>query len=365
MSTFKVEICQISTVEPHPNADRLDIIRMVNMDWNCVTQRGAFKPGDAIVYIPIDSILTNALEAKIFGPDSKVKLHNSRVRTIKLRGAISQGLAVAPHELGLTRWQLGDNVAAELGITKYEPPVSSGPLISGQSTRKQTNPNFRKYTGIENAKNYSNVFNTDEVVVVTEKLHGINARYAYVPYFADTFIKKVKKFLGLTPRWEFVYGSHNVQLQSNTFNKQNGANVYLEMVDKYKLNELLMPGEALYGEIIGPDIQKGYHYGCKSGERKLVVFDVIKDGEWLSHEKLVAWCYRKNLKMVPTLYVGPYDANYIKTLTEGPSVLEPSQAVIEGVVVRPKEEQQSFIGRKILKYISETYLLDKNNTEHH
>jgi hypothetical protein len=69
--------------------------------------------------------------------------------------------------------------------------------------------------------------------------------------------------------------------------------------------------------------------------------------------------------MVPTLYIGVYDANYIKTLTEGPSVLEPSQTVIEGVVVRPKEEQQSFIGRKILKYISETYLLDKNNTEHH
>lgn len=364
MSTFKVEVCSIAEVLPHPNAERLEIIRLKDMDWNCVVQKSRYAVGDSIVYIPIDSILSNELELKIFGTDSKVKLHNSRVKTIKLRGAISQGLAVSLPELGLVKAKVGEDVTAQLGITKYEPPVKESPQFKGKSTWAQSNPNFRRYTGIENAKNYTNVFQPDEIVVVTEKIHGTNFRAGYVEFHANTVWKKLKKFLGLAPRWEFVYGSHNVQLQSKKFKGYYDENVYSEAVVKYNLEELLLPGEVVYGEIYGPGIQKGYHYGLKDGERKLVLFDLLKDGEYLDASSFYKWVYRKNLPSVPVLYIGTFNASDVKEMTKGNSVLAPTQKVREGVVVRPNKEEVTFIGRKLLKFISDEYLL-KDQTDFH
>ena len=53
------------------------------------------------------------------------------------------------------------------------------------------------------------------------------------------------------------------------------SNVYIEAVNKYKIKEILTPGMVLYGEVYGDGIQKNYNYGCKDGEHKLVIFDVM------------------------------------------------------------------------------------------
>mgnify|MGYP001617660490 CR=1 FL=1 len=91
MSTFKVSIEKVVKVDNHPNADKLDIIQVLG--WNLITAKNNFKEGDLCIYFPIDSILSSLVEIKLFGEGSKIKLSNHRIRTIKLRGAISQGLA--------------------------------------------------------------------------------------------------------------------------------------------------------------------------------------------------------------------------------------------------------------------------------
>lgn len=367
MSTFKVEVVKVSEVNPHPNADRLDLLKI--KDWQCVSAKGQFKAGDLAVYFPIDSILSPEAESTVFGPDSKVKLNNSRVRTIKLRGAISQGLAVSPqifmYAFHPGEFVEGSDVTKLLGVTKFEPPTKLNPASNPASaSKKQTNPNFRKYTGIENAKNYPEVFKEGELVSVTEKIHGTNFRAGWVPNVANSLWKKVKKFLGFFPKYEFVYGSHNVQLQNKMlYTGYYDKNVYAEAVKKYSLETLLMPGEVVYGEIYGDGIQKGYTYGCKSGERKCVFFDLMRDGEWKNKYELMATC----LPTVPELYCGPFNKEEILKLRDGNSVLAPEQKIREGVVVKPEIEEMCYMGRKMLKYISDDYLLKNqdNETEAH
>ncbi len=371
MSTFKVSVVTIASVMPHPNADRLDLVTLVGMDWQTVVQKGRYTPGSRVLYLPIDSLLPAELEAKIFGGDSKIKLHNSRIRTIKLRGAVSQGMVVDlslfPEHNQFSDWGNtdGDDLAKTLGITKYEPPVKlSSASNSNATSKKQTNPHFRKYTGIENAKNYSNVFLDTDEVVVTEKIHGSNFRCGWVPFHANTLWRKIKVFLGIAPQYDFVYGSHNVQLQDKLlYSGYYDTNVYAETVMKYSLRMVLKKDEVVYGEIYGDGIQKGYTYGCKTGERKLVVFDVMINGQYLDPIAFKKWAEARQLPTAPQLYVGPFNKEKILALRDGDSVLAPSQKVREGVVVRSIKEEISWIGRKMLKFISDDYLLKNQDLE--
>lgn len=363
MSTFKVEVVQISKVENHPNADKLDIVMMDGKDWQCVSTKGNYKVGDAAVYFPIDSLLPEPLEQIIFG-GAKVVLHNHRVKTIKLRGAISQGLVVRPETIGITKFKIGQDVTEALEVKKYE-PISK---ISGRSnplasSKKQSNRHFRKYTGIENAKNYNNIFEDGEIVSITEKIHGTNFRAGYVPFHADTLFKKVKKFLGIAPKYDFVFGSHNVQLQSKLLYKgYYDANVYSEAVVAYNLKEILKPGEVVYGEIYGGSIQKGYTYGSPE-RRQLALFDVRKDEKYLDTVSFRKWADERRLPIVPELYRGPFSKDKVLELRDGDSVLASSQKVREGVVVKPLEESTTYIGRKMLKFISDEYLLKNQDNE--
>lgn len=363
MSTFKVEIVSINSVTNHPGADRLDLVT-VN-DWQCVASKDAFKQGDLAIYFPIDSLLPGEVESKIFGKDSKVKLHNSRVKTIKLRGAISQGLIVKPELFDIKNPKEGKDLTKLLNISKYEPIVRASGATNGQAASKRnSNPNFKKYGGIENAKNYTNVFKDGEIVSVTEKIHGGNFRAGYVPFVADTLWKKFKKLVKLAPAFEFVYGSNNVQLQNKLLYKgYYSTNIYSEMVVKYDLKNILKPNEVVYGEVYGDGVQKNYSYGCTNGERKLVFFDLRFDGKWVDTVASRKFFNERSLPIVPELYRGPYSKEKILSLRDGRSVFSSSQSVREGVVVKPLVEEMSFIGRKILKFISDDYLLKNQDAE--
>ncbi|MBP9786033.1 MAG: RNA ligase (ATP) [Acinetobacter sp.] len=366
MSELKVEVVEINSIENHPNADKLDLATVKG--WACVVQKDRYKAGDKAIYFPIDSILPPEVECKIFGIESKVKLIKSRVRTIKLRGAVSQGLIVPLELFGLQKEKLGADLTKKLGVTKFEPPTAKSPQgKKGIKSVKQTNPNFRKYTSIENFKNYPDLFNESEVVVATEKIHGTNFRAGWVPYHAGSWWRKALKFLRLTPQWEFVFGSHNVQLQNKSFFYKGfyDENVYAQCVETYDLKKRLAYGEVIYGEIYGSGIQKDYHYGCANGERKLVVFDVMLDGVYMPYSKAKSYCIEKGFTTPPVLYCGPFDPEKLHALTSGPSILAPKQEVREGLVVKPVHEQLSYVGRKILKLINNDYLLLQDNTEFH
>ncbi|MCK9369396.1 RNA ligase (ATP) [Candidatus Dojkabacteria bacterium] len=365
MSTLKVEVVRILDIQPHPKADRLEIATIKG--WQCVVGKGNHNIGDLVVYFPIDSVLPEKIESLLFS-DSKVKLHQHRIKTIKLRGAISQGLVASFKQLQIPCEKEGADLTKVLGVTKYEPELKLTTRGGFARSRKATNPNFVRYTDIENYKNFPELFEKGEEVVVTEKIHGTNFRAGWVKSVPDTWWKKVKSFFGRLPDYEFVYGSHNVQLQNGKPRNVSSVpynNVYSKAVEKYNLKSILLPGEVIYAEIYGHGIQDNYNYGCKPGEFGIVVFDLMIDGRYQNSSDLLIFRIERGFMAPPLLYQGPFDYEKIKALTVGPSVLAPSQKVREGVVIKPKIETITYAGRKVLKLISDEYLLKEDNTEFH
>ncbi len=367
MSSHIVEVCTIDEVMPHPNADRLELVRVKG--WVCVTGKGNFKAGDHCVYVPIDSVLCQELEDSLFPPDSKIKLHHHRVKTIKIRGHISQGMCIALPEV--LRFlpnvvYVGDDVAVALGITKYEPPRKELRTSQGKKIKRKENPHFKKFTDLENIKWFPTLFNSMDMVQVTEKLHGTNFRAGWVPFVPRTWWQKLKHMFGFTPMYEFVYGSRNLQLQDQPNKKlYYETNVYAKAVDLYDLRNTIPHGYVVYGEIVGPSIQPGYHYGLLNNDIRLELFDIyntvgtaaIPEG-YLDPELALSFCAMYGLPYVPVLYQGIYDLDKIKSLTVGDSILAPTQKVIEGVVVRAINGP-----RRILKVIGDAYALSKHADE--
>lgn len=385
MAPLIVEICKVVNVEKHPNADRLDLITVKG--WLCVAGKDTIKKNDLVIYIPVDSVLPSDLEYIIFN-DSQIKPKNGRIKTVKIRGAISQGLVLpigslsAHYDFG--KIIEGKDVKNILKITKFQ-PTEKAPFttkLGQQTSKKQINPNFKKYTDINHLKNFPNAFGPDDEVVVTEKIHGTNFRAGYVPIHHHKgwkkWFKKIQSFFDKKnfrhPGYEFVFGSHNVQLQEkNKVNRQAiksaqrhfKKNVYEEMVKKYNLRERIYPGMVLYGEIFGANIQKNYTYGLKD-DIDFICFDVMEHGKWLDFYIADLMALSCGIKCVPILYIGKFkDIENIEMFFDGPSEISQQQKVREGFVIKTVEETSGHMGRAVFKHINPAYLLQKGNSDFH
>lgn len=349
-------------MEKHPNADRLDCVQVKG--WNVVTGKGAFQPGDLAVYIPIDSVLPRDLETYLFPPDSKVVLHNSRVKTIKLRGAISQGMLIdlkTAHKFSvpMSGCPEGADLSANLGIVKYEPPAKDMPagLQFQHNTPEYNNPLFSKYTDIEHLKNHMGTILDGDPVYITEKLHGTSARYGILPFTPACFWDRVKRFFGFAPRFQFVYGSRNKQLQGRSPKKNfYKEGLYFKAAQKYNLEMKLHPGEIVYGEIVGEGIQKGYSYGYRGDDRGFFAYDVKVDGQYLSPAQFEEFCFDRSIPTVPVLYNGPFSLAGVEQFVHGPSTLI-GQPIKEGIIIKPHLDRVSYFGRVVLKWVSPDFLL--------
>lgn len=370
---FKVPITRILEINPHPNADRLALATVYG--FQVVVQKDRYKVGDQILYIPIDSIIPEWLESRLFEPTSKVKLNNSRVRQIKLRGLASQGMIVDISDVldRIIPLQHIDEVDVSqiLGIIKYEPPAPqvNTPGVKRLRNRKHEHSLFHKYNGLSHAKWYPNFFRGGDEVVIQEKLHGTNARLSILPYEANTLKKKLLKFFRLAPKEERVYGSNNVDITAATEYKGfYGEDVYGNCFHKMNAFDKVRLGEIVYGEIIGPSIQKNYTYGLT--EHKFLVFDVKvlqNNGRfrWMNPDEVEVYCKDRGFQYVPLLYKGPYSHSLAYSLTKGPSVFDPSTKIREGIVIKASTGYDVDGNKNALKWISEDYLSDTSNSDNH
>src|SRR5689334_19763268 len=123
VSTFAVTVEQIGRVWKHENADLLEMASLIGKEYDFVVGKGQFTPGDTVVYFPVDSVLPEAictalnLTGKLAGKDK------NRVKTVRLRGNISQGVVCSPDQLGDmipsdTAFAPGADLTALLGVTK-------------------------------------------------------------------------------------------------------------------------------------------------------------------------------------------------------------------------------------------------------
>jgi hypothetical protein len=162
-------------------------------------------------------------------------------------------------------------------------------------------------------------------------------------------------------QWEWLAGSHNVQRDP----KDN--NLYSNMARRLNLKETLAKGEQIFGEIFGPSIQKGYHYGMIDDEVDFVAFDLVKNGVWRDFDYMNLRFKEIGVNVPPVLFRGKFKDLNIDEMVLGDSVYSPTQKVREGIVLRTEAETFCpFLKghRKMLKCISPEYLL-KDNTDFH
>lgn len=387
MSSLICEVCKIDKVKKHPNADKLDII--IIKGWQTITQKDKYKEGDIVIYIPIDSVVPYSLAERVgitsylFNIEKEldgIKPKNGRIRTIKLRGEISQGLIID----NIGDWKVGKDVKEELGITKYDPDNKTIEEINVNNSNKlvriikkynyllwkkhiirgkqlPTIPDFIKYTDIQNFKNYPNIIEDGEEVVITEKIHGTNFRCmnAYISQVIDhiSFIDRVKlqlknlffklkkeKLIGFK-----LVGSHNCNL------RENRKDLYWRVSNIIDMSKIKL-GYEIFGEIYGNGIQY-LHYDKERGIG-IRIFDITDNGRYLDYDKFIKELSLINLQMVPVLYDGKFDRKILKELSQGRSML--GDNIKEGCVIRLKTERYDCrIGRVILKYINDEYLAEQ------
>jgi RNA ligase (TIGR02306 family) len=344
MSTIKVEVTQIQDIRPHGNADSLDLATVGG--WQMCVKKGAYQSGDAIVYFEQGTTLPRDVADRLGVTQylsEKTDINGDRVLVIhrvKLRGEPSFGLLVSP-EQGM---ELGADVAAFYGATKYYPP-----LRSKAGDADVADPRFPVYTDIENLRNYPNMFVDGEEVIATEKIHGTNCRVGFVADGETRILMAGSK--GIRRKQP----DSTAAFRANTYWHPHSLSGVTALLDH--LWQLGHHQAVLFGEIYGKDVQS-YAYGQNSIAFR--AFDLMVDGQYVDHEKLVMFCEKHGVETVPIAYQGGFALATIKQLSEGDSLVGGSHGR-EGVVVKPTAERQDAkIGRVILKYVGDAYLFGKS-----
>ena len=287
-------LAHINEIKEIPGADNIE--QAVIGGWNCIIQKDGYKVNDLVIVATTDAVIPQQLAEDLQVVNYLRK--GNRVRTVKLRGVYSECLLIPESYLSgkttMGHWDLGEgsDCMEILGITKYEPPVKMVQLASGRKIRYQDNPHFHVYYKFPNLKNVPNMFNEQDTVEITRKIHGTNARYGIVKKTKLSIWDRIRMFFG--NKWagyDFVVGSHNVEKGSDSQGFYD-TNVWYDIASKYRIKEILWlyamnrgvdligDGIILYGEIYGAGIQKGYEYGLNT--IKFVGFDVKVNGEYLN-----------------------------------------------------------------------------------
>lgn len=325
MSEFRVEVVRVTQVEKHPNADTLSIAKVAG-DYPVIFQTGTYQEGSLAVHVPIDSVVPEG------DPRWEFLGRHRRIKAKRLRGIFSMGLLTD----AASEWVEGRCVQAELGIEKYEPQIRLPGRHGLPWAGSEPAPGwFPRYTDLEALRRNPGVLVDGEEVVVTEKIHGANGRWAYGDgrHWVGSH-NHARKLAADCPWWRAMY--------------ETGLDRVVERC----------PGLVFFGELHGELVQD-LDYGVDGVTVR--VFDVFDSsaGKYLDWRDFVALCVLESVPMAPVLYHGPWDEAAVRAMAEGRTTL-PGDHVREGVVVRPIVERwDRRVGRVVLKHVGEGYLLRK------
>lgn len=369
MAEFEVPVVCIESVSPIEGADRIEAVQIGG--YKSITEKGKYKVGDLAVYIPCGSLVPLSVQEELGLVGKLSGGKKNRVKEIKLKGVLSEGL-VYPVENLIERARQdndggsvceGMDVAEFLGIEKYEPELP--PTMRGQVKAYP----FTMGYDIENIKKHSRVFQEGEPVVFSEKIHGTLIQVGLIHMdngmTTETFEYVTSKGLGKA----------GIIIQNN---EANVDNLYVSTANRLGLFEKLRnmdEGQDLYlfGEVYGMKgqsrIQDLAYTDEVSGEPKFAAFDIYEGrkgrGRWLNVGDFTMACEAMDIPTVHYIYEGPFSTDVLAAYTSGKETISgKSLHIREGVVVRPVEEREERrLGRVILKSVSEAYLLRKGGTE--
>lgn len=124
----------IERLDPIEGKDRIELATVLG--WHVIVKKGEFAVGGPCVYIEIDSVLPPKPEFEFLAPKKY------RIRTMKMGGAISQGICFPLTILPVGHYDQGDDVTGLIGVTQYEPEMDNDKDVSPQN-KKNRNPLMR------------------------------------------------------------------------------------------------------------------------------------------------------------------------------------------------------------------------------
>ena len=332
-------IRKIDELRPIVGADAIECA--IVGGWTCVVKKGEYTVGDLAVYLEIDSwvptelapFLSKGKEPRVFGG-----IKGERLRTVKLRGQLSQGLLLSLGVLPANddfngAWTEGEDVSELLGIVKWEMPMNA--QLAGMA--RGNFPSVIPKTDQERVQNLKGEIAqaiTDGLnFEVTEKLEGSSMTV----YLIDGVFGVCSRNLDLK------------ETEDNTFwqvARRDGIEA--------KMRASLLGGDfAIQGELIGPGIQGNIY---KLSKPEFWVFDVynISGGFYMNPAPRREFIKVMGLLHVPVMStyedLGVGTMEELLTWAEGPSALTLSQER-EGIVFKQVNGGMTF------KAISNKYLL--------
>ncbi len=384
MATFECKVYEL-TIEEHPNADAIELARVG--DYRSIVRKGEFKTGDLGVYIPEGAIVPEQLLERLGLVGKLAGSKHNRVKAVRLRGIVSQGLIVPiefrehvmdqdTHEFSdvyvlSMRGEAGaghiveegDDVMEWLGVTKWEPPIPT--QMAGEVFAA-----FGKTISydIENIKRFPDIFEDGEHISITEKIHGTWCCMGYHPAI-DGPVVTSKGLSGKGLAFKFNEANVNnlyVRAYEATVDEKTNIGILDRLIEALDIDMEETPFYIL-GEIFGAGIQDLTYGGDKPQFR---VFDIYigapQNGSYLDPEEMRQVVAKLGVSQVPILYAGPYDKQIVEDYTNGKETISGGDNHMrEGVVVKPMEgRRHPELGRVFLKSVSDDYLLRRNATEH-
>ena len=334
-------IRKIDALRPIEGADAIECA--IVGGWTCVVKKGEYTAGDLAVYCEIDSFIPSTIAPFLTKPGQYPKtfegVEGERLRTMRLRGQLSQGLLLPLRGFdvyfegaGYTLFNEGDDVSSFLGITKYEAPIPA--CLAGEV--RGMFPSLIPKTDQERIQNLSAELKewlcSGLTWEVTEKLDGSSMTV----YINDGEIGVCSRHLDL---------------------KRNPDNSLWRAAIKYGLEEKLVAcgrNIAIQGELIGNGIQGNIY---KERDQDFYVYDIydIDAGRYFTPKERMGFVTQNMLTHCPVLmpYV-EFDTETVESLlkfAEGETVMLGSNCQREGLVFKCHEKEVSF------KAISNKFLL--------
>lgn len=307
-------IQEIAALEPIEKADRIELASV--MGWKVVVKKDTFSVGDRCVYFEVDSFLPIEERYEFLRPSSyrkdEILGEGFRVRSVKMRGKISQGLLFPIEQFpAFNELAVGTDVTDALNVIKFEMPE----MNTGMGTAKGEIPSEITRTDELRVQSYDWIREKilGKEYYITTKLDGTSMTIRQKDGVLQVFGRKAEmKDDGLSVMW-------------NTARSRG----YLDAIQRYGKDITLQ------GELVGPKIQgnklqlldyRWYIFTMLDGEGNRVDFETLRE---ISNQL--------NIPMVPIEEEGENFAYSTEELLDKATGKYPSGINKEGIVIRPKE----------------------------